>query len=256
MSIEELQASINILHNGFLISLMLTVLFLALSVLLFFRFEMRTVFRQMLGLEAKQRMSEFNQSDAATGPLRYNSAALGERTPIGLADGLRKAGSAAGSPSGSLSGRLRGKSRKLKQERGRPDGGETSSPTTALKDSKRVRVKRSRDKDRLVEELAAPAAAPVPTAASQVAPAAVPAPVDAPVAQPQPVAQALAAAPVMVTEVQQSAQLAVPPQPVMPAQTAQPAGPVANSGPAIKAALPGFTITKDVLVVHTEERLD
>ena len=115
MSVEELQASIDILHNGFLISLMLTVVFLALTVLLFFRFDMNTVFRQMLGFEAKQRIAQFNKNDAATQNLQesliYNSVATKERTPLGLTDGLRNS-----RRSGSLSGQLRGKSRRLKQK--------------------------------------------------------------------------------------------------------------------------------------------
>lgn len=81
MDIQRYQTTLDILHNGFIICAVLAVLFLIATVLLFWRFGMLTIIQQRFGIEAKRSREEFKEVNESTGALKYDSGALGERTP-------------------------------------------------------------------------------------------------------------------------------------------------------------------------------
>jgi hypothetical protein len=81
MDIQRYQTTLDILHNGFIICTVLAILFLIITVLLFWRFDILTIIQQRFGIEAKRSREEFKEVNESTGALKYHSGALGERTP-------------------------------------------------------------------------------------------------------------------------------------------------------------------------------
>jgi hypothetical protein len=81
MDIQSYQATLNNLHNGFVICAVLTTIFFMAAILLFWRFGMFAIIRQRFGFEAKRSREEFKEQNEVTGVSKYHSVALGERTP-------------------------------------------------------------------------------------------------------------------------------------------------------------------------------
>jgi hypothetical protein len=86
MNLGEIQGTISLLHIGFVVCVILAIVFLGLAVTFFFRFNILQVIQQKTGWAAKKELAAFNeQNSTTTGSLgRGNSIALGERTPVGL----------------------------------------------------------------------------------------------------------------------------------------------------------------------------
>ncbi|MDR2106591.1 MAG: hypothetical protein LBP24_04210 [Coriobacteriales bacterium] len=92
MNLEDIQNTISLLHIGFIICVILAIVFFGLSVLFFVRFNILQVIRHKTGITARKELAAFGNynsadlsSDAFAGD---NSIALGERTPVGLKDPL------------------------------------------------------------------------------------------------------------------------------------------------------------------------
>lgn len=99
---------INILHIGFIICLVLTILFAALSVFFFFQFKIRDVFNAITGRAQRKSVQQMEEENAKTGKLRqdYYSAPTSSdlyTTPSGRIPPVMSAQQAAGGP-----GRRRG----------------------------------------------------------------------------------------------------------------------------------------------------
>ena len=63
---------INILHIGFIICLVLTILFAALSVFFFFQFKIRDVFNAITGRAQRKSVQQMEEENAKTGKLRQD----------------------------------------------------------------------------------------------------------------------------------------------------------------------------------------
>ena len=63
---------INILHFGFIICLVLTILFAALSVFFFFQFKIRDVFNAITGRAQRKSVQQMEEENAKTGKLRQD----------------------------------------------------------------------------------------------------------------------------------------------------------------------------------------
>lgn len=63
---------INILHLGFIICLVLTILFAALSVFFFFQFKIRDVFNAITGRAQRKSVQQMEEENAKTGKLRQD----------------------------------------------------------------------------------------------------------------------------------------------------------------------------------------
>lgn len=99
---------INIFHSGFIICLVLTILFAALSIFFFFRFKIRDVFNAITGRAQRKSVQQMEEENAKTGKLRqdYYSAPTSSdlyTTPSGRIPPVMSAQQAAGGP-----GRRRG----------------------------------------------------------------------------------------------------------------------------------------------------
>ena len=92
---------INILHIGFIICLVLTILFAALSVFFFFQFKIRDVFNAITGRAQRKSVQQMEEENAKTGKLRqdYYSAPTSSdlyTTPSGRIPPVMSAQQAAG----------------------------------------------------------------------------------------------------------------------------------------------------------------
>ena len=63
---------INIFHSGFIICLVLTILFAALSIFFFFRFKIRDVFNAITGRAQRKSVQQMEEENAKTGKLRQD----------------------------------------------------------------------------------------------------------------------------------------------------------------------------------------
>lgn len=70
---QETEQLITLYHTGFIIFLILTVLFAALSVLLFFLFKIRRVFDYLTGRAEKRTIRQMEEENAQTGKLRQDT---------------------------------------------------------------------------------------------------------------------------------------------------------------------------------------
>lgn len=92
---------INIFHSGFIICLVLTILFAALSIFFFFRFKIRDVFNAITGRAQRKSVQQMEEENAKTGKLRqdYYSAPTSSdlyTTPSGRIPPVMSAQQAAG----------------------------------------------------------------------------------------------------------------------------------------------------------------
>lgn len=67
---QELERMISIYHTAFVVSLVLAILFFAVSVVLFFRFDIRKIFDMRTGRAEKRTIREMEELNAQTGKLR------------------------------------------------------------------------------------------------------------------------------------------------------------------------------------------
>lgn len=72
---QELEQMIEIYHTGYLVCLVLAVLFLALSVFLFFKFDIRRIVDMKTGRGAKKSIKKMEEVNARTGKLRQDMVA-------------------------------------------------------------------------------------------------------------------------------------------------------------------------------------
>lgn len=70
---QETEQLITLYHTGFIIFLILTILFAALSVLLFFLFKIRRVFDYLTGRAEKRTIRQMEEENAQTGKLRQDT---------------------------------------------------------------------------------------------------------------------------------------------------------------------------------------
>ena len=70
---QETEQLITLYHTGFIIFLVLTILFAALSVLLFFLFKIRRVFDYLTGRAEKRTIRQMEEENAQTGKLRQDT---------------------------------------------------------------------------------------------------------------------------------------------------------------------------------------
>jgi hypothetical protein len=96
---------INILHIGFIICLVLTILFAALSVFFFFQFKICDVFNAITGRAQRKSVQQMEEENAKTGKLRqdYYSAPTSSdlyTTPSGRIPPVMSAQQAAGGQGG------------------------------------------------------------------------------------------------------------------------------------------------------------
>lgn len=86
MGTEQL---INTLHTCFIAFLIITILFLVISVILFFALDIRNVFNHLTGRAVKKTIAQMQEANNSTGRLRkVNKMAMGEMTPISVTDDL------------------------------------------------------------------------------------------------------------------------------------------------------------------------
>lgn len=69
---QELEKMINIYHNGFIICLILACVFFAMSVLMFFKFDIRKIIDMKTGRGAKKTIQKMEEINARTGKLRQD----------------------------------------------------------------------------------------------------------------------------------------------------------------------------------------
>ncbi len=72
---QELEQMIKIYHTGYLVCLILAILFLALSVFLFFKFDIRKIIDIKTGRGAKRSIQKMEEINARTGKLRQDMVA-------------------------------------------------------------------------------------------------------------------------------------------------------------------------------------
>lgn len=70
---QETEQLITLYHTGFIIFLILTILFAALSVLIFFLFKIRRVFDYLTGRAEKRTIRQMEEENAQTGKLRQDT---------------------------------------------------------------------------------------------------------------------------------------------------------------------------------------
>lgn len=86
MKTEQL---ISTLHICFIAFLVITILFLVISVALFFLLDIKTVFNNLTGRAVKKTIEQMQEANNSTGRLRkVNKMAMGEMTPISVTDDL------------------------------------------------------------------------------------------------------------------------------------------------------------------------
>lgn len=69
---QELERMIDIYHTAYIACLVLTIVFLALSIFFFFKFEIKKIFDMKTGRGAKRSIREMEEINAKTGKLRTN----------------------------------------------------------------------------------------------------------------------------------------------------------------------------------------
>lgn len=79
---QELEKMINIYHTAFIVFLILTIVFLVVSIVLFFVFNIPSIFDMKTGRGAKRKIREMKELNDQTGKLRQDVAA---NTPVRLA---------------------------------------------------------------------------------------------------------------------------------------------------------------------------
>ena len=78
---QELERMIKIYHTAFIVFLILTILFLVVSVVLFFRFNIRGIFDMRTGRGARKTIQKMQEINAQTGKLRQDVVT---HTPVNL----------------------------------------------------------------------------------------------------------------------------------------------------------------------------
>ncbi|QBE95743.1 hypothetical protein PMF13cell1_01267 [Blautia producta] len=74
---EQIQQQIQLFHNLFLVCMGLCIFFLVLSVMLFFKFDIRNIFNVRTGRSVKKTIKEMEEVNARTGQLRRTSPSAG-----------------------------------------------------------------------------------------------------------------------------------------------------------------------------------
>ena len=78
---QELERMINIYHTAFIVFLILTIVFLAVSIFLFFKFNIRGIFDMRTGRGARKTIQKMQEMNAQTGKLRQDVV---NHTPVHL----------------------------------------------------------------------------------------------------------------------------------------------------------------------------
>lgn len=78
---QELERMIKIYHTAFIVFLILTILFLVVSIVLFFRFNIRGIFDMRTGRGARKTIQKMQEINAQTGKLRQDVVT---HTPVNL----------------------------------------------------------------------------------------------------------------------------------------------------------------------------
>lgn len=78
---QELERMIKIYHTAFIVFLILTILFMVVSVVLFFRFNIRGIFDMRTGRGARKTIQKMQEINAQTGKLRQDVVT---HTPVNL----------------------------------------------------------------------------------------------------------------------------------------------------------------------------
>lgn len=141
MSLEQMQQQLSFLNGGFYICVFLAIACLAVSLIMFWRFDILEVFRERTGIAAKRAAAAFNEANAnTTGPLAADSGVLAVSGTLGTKKrlsgrlGNRKIASARGT-SGPLSNEGSGHTAVLPSERAKADNPEAFTGVLELNPS-------------------------------------------------------------------------------------------------------------------------
>lgn len=74
---QQIQQQIQLFHNLFLVCMGLCIFFLVLSILFFFKFDIRNIFNVRTGRSVKKTIKEMEEVNARTGQLRRPAASAG-----------------------------------------------------------------------------------------------------------------------------------------------------------------------------------